>query len=273
MDAPTATGPNLEGGGPSVNDVGNRHTVRWTIAVLAIVALIVWLSVAIPQGLDKSRSASCSHNLAMIGMALRNYSDRYGTFPPAYLCDKSGKPVNSWRTRVIPSFWYNFTPGRDDYAGGSGYDYGEPWNGPKNAGLCLDKKRCWVFQCPSGDHAGPAVTDYVAVVGPGTMWPGCKPAKPAADGSDRDKILVIEVVHSDILWMEPRDLTLQQALAAIQPKSGIGIGSHHGSGIRYVTVGGAERTLDPNIDRESLRRLLVRDATGEQKGRTRNGTK
>jgi hypothetical protein len=91
------------------------------------------------------------------------------------------------------------------------------------------------------------------------MWPGSKPAKKAADGSDNDKILVIEVINSDILWMEPRDLTLEQALDAIQPKKGIGIGSQHRDGIHYVTVSGQVRTLDRNIDRESLRKLLVRD--------------
>ena len=92
------------------------------------------------------------------------------------------------------------------------------------------------------------------------MWPGCNPAKQAADGSDKDKILVIEVVNSDILWMEPRDLTLEQVLDAIQPKKGIGIGSRHRDGIHYVTVGGEVRTLDRNIGRGSLRKLLVRDS-------------
>jgi hypothetical protein len=168
--------------------------------------------------------------------------------------------VNSWRTEVITNFWYNFRPGRSDYAGGEGYDYTEPWNGPKNSKLHLDKTRCYEFQCPSDSNVEPAITNYVAVVGPNTMWPGVKPAKKAADGSDNDKILVIEVINSDILWMEPRDLTLEQALDAIQPKKGIGIGSYHRDGIHYVTVGGALRTLDRNIDRQSLRKLLVRDS-------------
>jgi hypothetical protein len=84
--------------------------------------------------------------------------------------------------------------------------------------------------------------------------------KAAADGSDKDKILVIEVVDSDILWMEPRDLTLDQALDELQRSSGTRIGTHHRDGIHYVTVGGDVRTLDHNIDRESLRMLLVRDS-------------
>ena len=99
------------------------------------------------------------------------------------------------------------------------------------------------------------------------MWPGTTPAKMAADGSDKDKILVIEVVNSDILWMEPRDLTLEQALDSFRTKQGIG--SRHRDGIHYVTVGGDVRMLDPNIDRESLRKLLVRESpksSGKSKG-------
>ena len=225
---------------------------------LLLLVLIASCSMWVGHLLDQSRSSTCKYNLKAIGLALLNYREMHGTFPPAYQCDKSGKPVNSWRAEVIPSFWYNFRPGRDDYAGGPGYDYAEPWNGPKNAKLNLDKERCYEFQCPS-DNQEPAITNYVAVVGPNTMWPGCEPAMPVADGSDQDKILVIEVINSDILWMEPRDLTLEQALDNILPKNGIGIGSHHGDGIHYFTVGGVVKTLDPNIDRESLRRLLVRD--------------
>jgi hypothetical protein len=235
--------------------------------VLLFLGLVASCVVLFERVEENEHSATCRHHLAMIAFYLRNYHDLHGTFPPAYLCDKNGKPVNSWRTEVVPYFWYNFRPGRDDYAGGPGYDYTEPWNGPKNsmlrygpenARVPLDKHRCPELQCPSAGE-GPAITSYVAVVGPNTMWPGREAARQAADHSDWDKILVIEVVNSDILWMEPRDLTLEQALDAVQPKTGIGIGSRHSDGIHYVTVGGATRTLDPNIDRESLRKLLTRD--------------
>jgi hypothetical protein len=174
--------------------------------------------------------------------------------------------VNSWRTLVIPYFWYAFQSGSYHTGGAPGYDYDEPWNGPTNAKrFSLDTVRCWPFQCPSAaDREEPAITNYVAVVGPNTMWPGFEPAVQAADGSDQDKILVIEVIHSDILWMEPRDLTLEQALDAIQPGNEMGIGAHHGGGIHYVTVGGEVRTLDREIGRESLRKLLVRDGAGAE---------
>ena len=211
---------------------------------------------------EEARNISCSNNLKQIWLALQCYHVANNAFPPAYLCDKTGKPVNSWRTPIVPyGLSYNFP---------RAYDFAKPWDGPENSvkSWCVPENSRRLlrevaprqFQCPSAGSQEPAITNYVAVVGPNTMWPGREAAKQAADGSDKDKILVIEVVNSDIPWMEPRDLTLEQALDAIQPKKGMGIGSRHWDGIHYVTVGGEVRTLAPNIDRESLRKLLVRDS-------------
>jgi hypothetical protein len=225
----------------------------WGISLLLFLALAASCTVAVLHLREMARSATCYNNLCQIGLALRGYHTQFGTFPPAYLCDKTGKPVNSWRTRIVPGVLsYNFP---------RAYDFTKPWDGPENSRLFPRKMWLHCFQCPSAGSEEPAITNYVAVVGPNTMWPGCTAAKQAAGWSDKDKILVIEVVNSDILWMEPRDLTLDQALDAICPKMGVGIGSRHRDGIHYVTVLGAVRALDPNIDRESLRRLLVRDTS------------
>ncbi|MDZ7616193.1 MAG: DUF1559 domain-containing protein [Patescibacteria group bacterium] len=230
------------------------------LAVLFVSCVGVWRHCE-----SLASSIQCTNALRKIMLALDSYHQLHGGFPPAQLCDAKGTPVNSWRTLVIPYFWYNFTPGRDDYAGPKWYDYAEPWNGPSNIAWELDRTRCEYFQCRANDHRKPAITDYVAVVGPNTMWPGTEGTTRAADGSDDDKILVIEIVNSDILWMEPRDLTLEEALDAIQPKKSVGIGSYHRDGIHYITVGGEMRTLPHDIDRESLRRLLVREPKPEER--------
>lgn len=200
--------------------------------------------------IEFARSNTCSHHLKLLGLTLQNYCDRTGSLPPAYDCDETGKPINSWRTRIVPGvLWYNFP---------KNYDFSQPWNGPTNFAL-LGGTALSDFNCPSDVADRTPMTSYVAVVGPNTMWPGCTGAKPAADGSDDDKILVIEVVHSNIQWTEPRDLTLDEALDTFERYGQLKIGSQHRDGIHYVTVGGMARTLDPNIDRESLRKLLVRE--------------
>ncbi|MBU4271948.1 MAG: DUF1559 domain-containing protein [Planctomycetes bacterium] len=191
---------------------------------------------------------TCKGRLKQIGLALHNYHHFHGSFPPAYLLGEDGKPAHSWRFLMLRGAWREYDI--------PSYSFSEPWNGPNNL-LLLG---CSCFNCRSMRNDNSPITDYVAVVGPETMWPGGEPAVVAADGSDNDKILVIEIVNSDIHWMEPRNLTLKEALDAIQPDEGIGIGSRHPDGIHYVTVGGEVRTLDRNIDRESLRKLFTRDA-------------
>jgi hypothetical protein len=219
--------------------------------------------IAVDRAREAANSNSCANKLRQMGVALHNYLDKHGTFPPAFICDESGKPVNSWRTRVMPDLSYNFPPGTRDNPHPPEYDYSQPWNGPHNISMHLDQ--CWYdgFQCPSNNDLARMTTDYVAVVGPNTMWPGCEPLKPAADGSDKDKILVIEVSDSDVPWIEPRDLTLDEALDSMHTTKGMRIGSHDPGGPHYLTVAGEVRQLDPNIDRESLRKLLTRDPTAQ----------
>jgi len=234
---------------------GWKQSSRWCILVLLLLGLVTSLSiVAYKYVRERIHNMECGNHLKAIGLALHTYHTQYGVFPPAHFCDEAREPINSWRTVIVPGrLWYTFP---------STYDFTKRWDTPENSRLLAaeSEKSQRHFQCPSADSESPTITNYVAVVGANTMWPGREPAKQAADGSDRDKILVIEVINSDILWMEPRDLTLEQALDAIQPKKGIiGIGSHHRDGVHYVTVGGEVRTLDPSIDREALRKLLVRE--------------
>jgi hypothetical protein len=239
--------------------------VLWGCGLLFLSLLIGFVS-ARYRAIESTYSYSCSNQLLSIGKSLRKYLETHGTFPSAYLCSDQEKAVNSWRAAIMPDLLHNFPYGPiNSDPGDPSYDLSEPWNGPHNTQLHLDKVPYSFMQCPSETQQSPAITNYIAVVGPGTMWTGCEPVKPSADGSDDEKILVIEVIDSDILWIEPRDLTLEEALDSLHATKGTRIGSHHPDGIHYVTVGGTVRTLDPNIDRESLRKLLTRDSSAAPK--------
>ena len=69
------------------------------------------------------------------------------------------------------------------------------------------------FWRPSGDSRRTKFTSYVAVVGPETAWPGITGRKLSEITDDpASTILVLEVAHSGIHWMEPKDLTLDEIL-------------------------------------------------------------
>lgn len=226
-----------------------RRLRRWLVGLAVFLTLGipgVWLVKAVRDAQEAARNCTCQGRLKQLGLALQNYHQVHGCLPPAYVLDKEGRKAHSWRMLVRRSW-----PEADIPA----YSFAEPWNGPHNSRL----PAVWsIFNCRSMRGEDSPITDYVAVVGPDTLWPGSKSATLAQDGSDKDKILLIEVVRSDIHQLEPRDLTLDEALQIIQPKEGIGLGSRHNDGIHYVTASDEVRTLNRHIDRESLKRLLTR---------------
>jgi hypothetical protein len=61
------------------------------------------------------------------------------------------------------------------------------------------------------EPASTSVTNVVAVTGPGTAFPGARPTRAAefTDGLD-NTILLAEIAESDINWLEPRDLHVEE---------------------------------------------------------------
>ncbi len=151
-----------------------------------------------------------------------NYENEYHSLPPAYVADANGKPMHSWRVLILP-----YLEARDVY---DEYNFKEPWNGANNLKLS-NKLPSRIFRCPAEDGS-PTSTSYVAVVGAETAWPGTKTVRhqDIRDGTS-NTIVLVEVTNSGINWLEPRDLTLEQALQGINDsRAALRISSHHGSG-------------------------------------------
>jgi hypothetical protein len=199
---------------------------RWFLSFL-LVSVFCYLMAA---GLDLVESRQtmwlvmCRSNLQRIGVALHNYATKHHTFPPAYIADKQGKPMHSWRTLILPYL-------RDANAASlyKQYRFDESWDGPNNRKLIADAP--WDYQClydvRRSAHV-PHTTSYVAVVGPKTAWPGDKPMKPDDIGSrTSNTILLVEVANSDIAWSEPRDLSWEDCSRRLHASSGTAISNKH----------------------------------------------
>jgi hypothetical protein len=180
-------------------------------------------------------------------LAVANYHDTYGCFPPAYVADRDGKPMHSWRVLILP-----FLEQRELYRA---YNFDEPWNGPNNRKLA---SRIANIYLRSGLESNQIqTTSFVAVVGPKTMWPGSKPRsrQDLGDGA-HDTLMVVEVPDGQFLWMEPRDLEFDSMSFKINDGSGRGLGSRLG-GARVVSADTAVRTLPDDYDANKLRAMLT----------------
>jgi prepilin-type processing-associated H-X9-DG protein len=185
-----------------------RPTAVGTVkAVSAILMLIVLLLTAMPTARLAALRNQCMNQLKQIAIALHNFHDLNGSFPPAYMADANGKPMHSWRVLILP-----FTEEQALYRK---YNFNEPWDGPNNSKLTAQVPA--VYRCPGNvdNSSGNLETNYFAVVGPETGWG--KNLGQFTDGSSKT-IMVIEATGLGINWMEPRDVTLDEAIELLTTK-------------------------------------------------------
>ena len=80
------------------------------IVIAVIFAELIFLSLSATRRGGHPQSL-CQGNLMAIGLALQNYHDAHGCFPPAYIADENGNAMHSWRGLILPSSirWFRGT--------------------------------------------------------------------------------------------------------------------------------------------------------------------
>ena len=125
-------------------------------------------------------------------IALHEYHDEHGHFPPAKFVDDEGN-VHSWRSLMV--------------AESSGYLHGEPWDSPgnRNAGCG------WQHTFDGSGYS------CLAIVGDSTVWPrdGYSSINEITDGTS-STIIVLLIKDAGIGWWEPRDLVFDGQQLVIQ---------------------------------------------------------
>lgn len=228
------------------------------LAIIAIVAVILYAPVQMAKS-HRGRD-ECRINLKSIGLALNSYHEEYGSFPPAYIADKAGRPMHSWRVLLLP-----FLGQTQVY---KEYRFDEPWNSSNNSKLGL--RLAGLYVCPEEyglkGRNRVTMTSYVAVLGPDTMWPGNGAVKfsDVKDGSGKT-ISVVEIKNSGIHWLEPRDLEFSSMASTVNHPSIPGISSVHKKGAKVLFVDGHVWFLSEDLPAQTIQALLTRNG-GESVG-------
>jgi prepilin-type processing-associated H-X9-DG protein len=197
----------------------------WTILVilLCLGVLIGLLMPGVQSPREASRRSQCQNNLHSIVLALVSYEAKYHRFPPAYVADRNGRPMHSWRVLILP-----FLELDDHY---KQYNFNEPWDGPNNRKLLAARPR--VFACPADKDTnapGSCQTNYVAVVGSDAAWLGDKSRhmRDFLRKGTTDTIMLVETANAGIAWTEPRDLSVDALQSAGPGSSVVTASSRHG---------------------------------------------
>lgn len=229
---------------------GRRITRRDLLVRTAVLAVLLAAWSSLVAGIRILRhnalQQSCEARLKLLWVMLESYQSAHGCLPPAYLTDRQGRPVLSWRVAAGEYIWYN-----DDFS--SELDFSQPWDSPSNAEFLGRLEAEEMFQCPAAGSAGPGTTHYVAVVGPQTAWPG---KQPAAMSASKTQILLVEWPQSDIHWAEPRDVSVEEFLDWFRSGPDRS-GTNHPGCILYLDTQGEIGELRSDADPQTVRRLLV----------------
>ena len=132
------------------------------------------------------------------------------------------------------------------------YDFSEPWDGPNNRQLLNRCPRTYALH-DRNDEPG-SITNYLAVVGPGTMWPGSEPTDRPFGGQ---AILIVENVGADVQWTEPRDLNLDTMNFDLSAAAPDGISSSYLPAAIALSDGSIRKLPPGKISPEELRGLLT----------------
>jgi hypothetical protein len=166
---------------PLLKDSPNSRgglTVIEVLVILAIIALLILLLLPATQmPHDALRRPQCRNNFKQIGLALHNYHDVYGSFPPAYTVDASGRRLHSWRTLILP-----FVDQAPLYMK---IDLSKPWDDPVHAEIA--RTAVSTFACPEFQSERHLTLYHAVVANDSILKPGASAKSPRSPTARRTR--------------------------------------------------------------------------------------
>jgi len=210
---------------------------------LALAGTMVGLLLpAVQSAREAARRTQSMNNLKQLALALHNYHDVHGHFPPQAITDKNGKPLLSWRVALLPYLEWNTLYEQ--------FHLDEPWDSPHNSALIEQMPE--VFRNPSAPRI-PGIAHYLGVVGKGAFFEEGKTRsiRDIRDGTSNTIMLVEVDPDRGVIWTKPEDFPFH-------PENPLdGLGHAHPGGFNVVFADGSVRFISSTIDPEVFRALIT----------------
>lgn len=206
----------------------------------------IWLSVRFTM--KASKQSICTGNINTIGYGILQYREKYGRPLPAYVLDKDGRPMHSWRALILEFI---------DTETFRLYSFDEPWDGPKNKGL--HAKAPSVYRCPSDISSPIWSTSYVAIVEKGQPFPGDRQMQRKATDDLGGNLLVAETTNIFIPWLEPRDLEIDKMTFAVNSSFMPGISSDDPKGPGLFFRRGGFFRIREDLPSSTIRLIIAKN--------------
>jgi hypothetical protein len=218
------------------------------LSVVAVIGMIVAYVVSTPTGSrTQSKSTVARSCLYNIGLAMVQEAERHGGRFFSAIYDKDGKPLLSWRVKVLP-----FLEANELYRQ---FHLNEPWDSEHNKTLI--EKMPTVYKNPlSGNLHGKTV--YQVPTGKETIFfdTNGTSLEQITDGAASTILLVETDTEHAVPWTKPEDIT-------IDPRDPAARLQRWGGSFLAVFASGLVRPLSDDTDPATLWSYFTR-AGGEE---------
>jgi hypothetical protein len=196
---------------------------------------------------EAARRTNCKGHLKAIGLALHNYHDHFGSFPPAFVRGPDGQPWHSWRVLILPYL--------DQTSLYEEYNFAEPWDGPNNRKLIARMPE--TFVCPSRPSSSEGFTSYAGVSGPRSIFNGTNSVRISDIISGTSSTLFVgECARTRIPWTKPEDIDIILHLKLGDPE---GFSSFHDDKVQFLVADGTVRAIHLACRQEYLDQMYMFD--------------
>lgn len=201
---------------------------------------------------ESANKVTSINNLKQMALAMHNYHDTYGRFPPPGISGPNPQfpgrqqPRLSWRVALLP-----FLGEANLY---QQFNLTESWDGPSNKKLL--EKIPKVYQIP-GDDIPPGSTRYQVFVGNGAAFdPNMLQPMRITDITDgTSNTILIAEAEKPVPWTKPEDIFYEPA-KPVRPL----LSTHFRGGCNVVMADGFPRIVTPDVPENTLHAAITRGA-------------